>query len=347
MSLPPSEIPQGAIRFNTDSQRLEFYAQDQWWVMSTDNVGIATATDVTPGTRAVFAGRETPGNTFSNDIEYINIANGGTSAEFGNLSGTRRFVGTCASSTRAVFFGGTNPGSSPGLQSTIEFVTIASTGDVTNFGSLNATTRLVGGAGNETRGLMFGGKTPGFISGIEYVTIATTGSENNYGDLSESKEACGGCSSPTRAISWGGGNPGSPGNSPKIEMMQIATLGKVDDFGELSRGAQSQSAACSNPIRGLFAGGSPVVAQIEYIEMATLGNTTNFGDLTATDRSQAAAAASPTRGIWAGGDEGGTYVTTIDFVNFSTLGNAAEFGGMAGPTGSVGRTGCSNGHGGL
>ena len=36
MSLPPSEIPQGAIRFNTDSQRLEFYAQGEWWVMSTD-----------------------------------------------------------------------------------------------------------------------------------------------------------------------------------------------------------------------------------------------------------------------------------------------------------------------
>ena len=36
MSLPPSgEIPQGAIRFNTDSQKLEFYAQGEWWVMST------------------------------------------------------------------------------------------------------------------------------------------------------------------------------------------------------------------------------------------------------------------------------------------------------------------------
>ena len=36
MSLPPSEIPQGAIRFNTDSHKLEFYAQGEWWIMSTD-----------------------------------------------------------------------------------------------------------------------------------------------------------------------------------------------------------------------------------------------------------------------------------------------------------------------
>ena len=36
MSLPPSEIPQGAIRFNTDTHKLEFYAQGEWWIMSTD-----------------------------------------------------------------------------------------------------------------------------------------------------------------------------------------------------------------------------------------------------------------------------------------------------------------------
>ena len=44
-----SAIPQGAIRFNTDSQRLEFYAQGEWWVMSTE-----TTTDVIP--RGLFMG---------------------------------------------------------------------------------------------------------------------------------------------------------------------------------------------------------------------------------------------------------------------------------------------------
>ena len=36
MSKPPSEVPQGAIRFNTDSQKMEFFAQDRWWEMATD-----------------------------------------------------------------------------------------------------------------------------------------------------------------------------------------------------------------------------------------------------------------------------------------------------------------------
>ena len=52
MSLPPSgEIPQGAIRFNTDSQRLEFYAQGEWWVMSTDTPNLGRSVDPTPGAR--------------------------------------------------------------------------------------------------------------------------------------------------------------------------------------------------------------------------------------------------------------------------------------------------------
>ncbi len=28
---PPIEVPQGAIRLNTDSQKLEFFAQDRWY----------------------------------------------------------------------------------------------------------------------------------------------------------------------------------------------------------------------------------------------------------------------------------------------------------------------------
>ena len=71
MSLPPSEVPQGAIRFNTDSQRLEFYAQGEWWVMSTDtpnfgNVGgtltvAPNARDSTPGVRGLFMGGQKDG----------------------------------------------------------------------------------------------------------------------------------------------------------------------------------------------------------------------------------------------------------------------------------------------
>ena len=34
---PPIEVPQGAIRLNTDSQKLEFFAQDRWYEFATDS----------------------------------------------------------------------------------------------------------------------------------------------------------------------------------------------------------------------------------------------------------------------------------------------------------------------
>ena len=46
---PPIEVPQGAIRLNTDSQRLEFFAQDRWYEMATDSPTLADG-----GTRGDF-----------------------------------------------------------------------------------------------------------------------------------------------------------------------------------------------------------------------------------------------------------------------------------------------------
>ena len=47
---PPIEVPQGAIRLNTDSQRLEFFAQDRWYEFATDSPTLDG------GGRGLFAG---------------------------------------------------------------------------------------------------------------------------------------------------------------------------------------------------------------------------------------------------------------------------------------------------
>ena len=85
MSLPPSEVPQGAIRFNTDSQKLEFYAQGEWWVMSTDTPNLASAGDSSIGARAVFPGGRTGSTTMTDDMDYINISSTGDALDFGDL----------------------------------------------------------------------------------------------------------------------------------------------------------------------------------------------------------------------------------------------------------------------
>ena len=63
MSLHPVEVPQGAIRFNTDSQKLEFYAQDQWFEMVIDTPNLGRGADTGAGARGLSAGGQTPSIT--------------------------------------------------------------------------------------------------------------------------------------------------------------------------------------------------------------------------------------------------------------------------------------------
>ena len=93
---PPVEVPQGAIRVNTDSQKIEFYAQDQWWEM-------ATEPSAPLGSRGVFGGGQTP--TVLNTIDYITITTAGNAVNFGDLTRTSSLLGSCSSNTRGLWGG--------------------------------------------------------------------------------------------------------------------------------------------------------------------------------------------------------------------------------------------------
>ena len=56
-----AEIPRGAIRFNTDSNKPELWDGSQWaeFQLSTPNLG--RSVDTQPGARGVFAGGYQPG----------------------------------------------------------------------------------------------------------------------------------------------------------------------------------------------------------------------------------------------------------------------------------------------
>ena len=75
-NLPPSgEIPRGAIRFNTDSNKPELWDGSQWaeFQLSTPNLG--RSVDTQPGARGLFGGGQLhPSNGISDVIDYINIS---------------------------------------------------------------------------------------------------------------------------------------------------------------------------------------------------------------------------------------------------------------------------------
>ena len=340
MSLPPSEIPQGAIRFNTDSQKLEFYAQDQWWEMVIDTPALGTSSDTGAGARGVIAGGQTP--TVVNNIDYITISTTGNAISFGNLSTARLAAAAVADSTRGLIQGG----GVPTITNTTRRVTISSTGSETNFGNLITSFYGHFGCANSTRGVFGGSYSTSYTNILEYVTIQSDGTAADFGDVSVGSYRRGNIASSTRGVLMGNYAPGGDANSNFniIEFITISTLGNAQDFGDLTQ-TTSDCTSSSNSTRGLRFGKWPAENTIDYITIATLGNAQNFGDLTVS-RYDLTSTTSPTRAVICGGtDGGGGVLNTIDYVNILSLGDAIDFGDL--PQTKRGPAACSNAHGGL
>ena len=333
-----SSIPLGATRFNSDSQKLEYWNGSVWMQIKT------FSPNLDGGARGIFFG----GNNGSNydDIEFITISTQGNASDFGNMTTSGHVAaGTCASRTRGIVAGG-----APSVTDTIEFITIATQGNGTDFGNLTDGRDFLGGLSNQTRGCFNGGRitTPNVKTNIiDFVTIASTGNALDFGDT---RNVIGNypmmCASPTRGILAGGVSP----TVTDIDFITIATIGNGLDFGTLS--VNQGGVGASNSVRGIFAGGynPSLTTNTSFITIATLGNSINFGDLTVARRGIGAAASS-TRAAFAGGQHPSSpnNTNTIDYVAIATTGDAVDFGDLGQSNSGQKRnvSGCSNGHGGL
>ena len=335
---PPIEVPQGAIRLNTDSQKLEFYAQDRWYEMATDTPNLSSRQ--TNG-RGIFMGGHDGSANRQDRIDFITIATAGDAVDFGNLTDARSAASAIASNTRAMLLGGTSPGN----VNTVDYVTISITSDAIDFGDLTAARHWTQGCSSQTRGLAAGGN-PG-VNRIDFCTIATTGDFLDFGDLTyKSNTAVSANSSnqsPTRGF-FGGGTPSPYVNS--IDFVTIATLGNSQEFGDSSTQI-AREARGSSATRALLIGGvrpEPSSSTIiDYFTMSSLGNAVQFGDASASI-SNSAGCSDCIRVAFAHGNNPGNS-DTIDYVHISTGGNAVDFGNLSTARNHLG--GCSNGHGGL
>jgi hypothetical protein len=79
----------------------------------------------------------------------------------------------------------------------IQYVTIASTGNATDFGDLIAGISGFAACSNATRGV-FGGSTGSNV--IQYVTIATTGNAIDFGDLTAARANLASCSNSSGGV---------------------------------------------------------------------------------------------------------------------------------------------------
>ena len=326
----------GAMRFNTDSSQMEIYDGNQWTGI------LATSPELqTGGTRGLFFGGE--GSNPRNTIQFFNINSTGNASDFGDMNDERTEGMACASRVRAFAVGGFLGSSPTNYTNTLDMVTIASTGNATNFGDSAYQKGQGASCASATRAVTAAGVYNGVVQNtIDYFTMSSTANGLDFGDISITSRGVAACSSPTRGIFFLGDNAGST-KVNTIEFVTISTTGNSSDFGDSTTTAR-YSSGCSNAVRGIKAGGNDGSATdvIDFIEIATLGNASDFGDLlAATSDFGGTGFSSPTRGVVAGG--GG--ITTIQYVQFMTLSNAIDFGDLT--AANQYGAGASNGHGGL
>lgn len=233
------------------------------------------------GSRGVFAGGE-----YDRTIEYVTISTLSDSTDFGDLTAefvTPRYdVKGCCNGTRGLW----QAGRFGTADSPICYITVASTGDATDFGDLLVDKQSAAALGDATRACFGGGQsgTSPVVRalGIDYVAYDTTGDAADFGDITVARPKLNGMSDTTRGI-FSDGEAGNTSIST-IDYITIQTTGDATNFGDRTANDMYASGDCSNGTRGVMmggtgdAGGSNVM---DYITIQSTGNATDFGDLTA------------------------------------------------------------------
>lgn len=225
-------------------------------------------------TRSVFAGGRTSGTRLL-EITFSNFSSGGSVSSFGNLPSTLSTqLSGFGNSTRGIFGPGQDDSGADG--NVINFITIATTGNSTDFGDALSATGGAAGTANSTRGIFSKGGT----NTLEFVTIASAGNSTNFGDLTRAvvgNARVSAASSSTLALF--AGTRQSFNNT--IDFVTISSAGNATDFGDLTVG-RNNLAGTSNKTRAVFGGGFQDTARniIDFVTIASAGNATDFGDLT-------------------------------------------------------------------
>ena len=255
--------------------------------------------------------------------------------------------------TRGLIMGGLSAGH-PNGDNVMQFITISSTGNSTDFGDLTREKYAsYGGIASRTRGIMPGGYYyPGssgtYTDEMDAVTISIQSNAFDFGNLSQGNRAePGSASNETRGIIFGGRSGPSPlVYTNTITYCTIASQSDTIAFGDMAAtgggGYQNPTGTASQTRLVMGTGESPSGAgsgggdsynTLEYITISTLGNASDFGDATIA-ASYRNAAGNAVRGIIAGGYAPSSN-NTIEFITIATLGNGKDFGDLSNAVGGM------------
>ena len=287
------------------------------------------------GTRGLrFGGNIASPANATNTIDYYDISATGNATDFGDLIQAYYGGSAASSGTRAFKAGGYKTGSGFGPINNIEYVTVSTPGNATDFGDMTESIYSLTAVSDSTRGCMCGGysgSTSSYTSNIEYITIATTGNATDLGAvLSGPRAVMAGWNDATRGVLGGGDSP----TTNQIQYFTIQSSSNALDFGDLGE-TWKRAEGAGDSTRMLFMGGRRTGSgnsnnwsnAIEYVTMQTTGNSTDFGDLI-NYCDQRAGSSDGTYACVAGGNVNGSNSVDIDRVTVQTTGNATDHGDL-------------------
>jgi len=242
---------------------------------------------------------------------------------------------------RGLFAGGN-------ISNVIDYVTIATTGNATDFGDLQTGKRMFNAVSNGTnnRGIFPGGNTSGGSTNeIDYVSCDTPANAADFGNMFWNVNGFGAASNATSEKGWfAGGYLNDSGGTDWCHWLNIASLGNATYGGKLSAYRWNLCATDNGTNdRGVTGGGfnGSHSNVMDYVTISTGSGATDFGDLHAQLYDGTATSnRTGNRGIFQGGWQSGD-ANRIDYITISSTGNASDFGDMISAVGRGG--GCSNG----
>jgi len=237
------------------------------------------ASAVSNGTTGLVMGGD-PDGASTSVIEAFACATTGSASSFGDLTLPTRLGACVGDGTYGIYGGGLREPYAVDIRSTIDYVTIATPGNATDFGDLLNDKYNHTSTCDTTRGVFIAGSSSS--GSMEYITMATASNATAFGTLLTSNpgnqnKTNGIISNNTRGCAAGGTY------IAEIEYITIQTLADSSDFGNLTT-ARGYFGGCSNPDtgRGIAIGGlnNPTVyTTLDYFDIATTGAATVFGDL--------------------------------------------------------------------
>ena len=225
--------------------------------------------------------------------------------------------------------------------SSIEKITISTTGNGASFGNLSyGRSHMGNGMSSGTRAVFqggWGGYHGTYNGKIDYVAFATPSNATYFGHFGHENYGSSSVSDGTRGVIGPGYNASGNGPSGYHQVAKYITLetpGDAAQFGSVKNGYWGT--AISSGTRGLFTGYSQDgwTNNIQYITIQTTGNSSLFGSISRGSGWNSIGTTDANRGVYFNSNG------YIDYVTIATLSNSSSFGNC---TAAWDGTGLSNG----